>query len=333
QPHGAHAFGSLERGFAQSAFERNEIVEVDSLAGMGIAVVFIPLRAPTRVRGVLAITPSTDDTTVLRSLRQALEAIASLVALAVERLHYADATQRADIQIAEERLRTSVLSSLSHDLRTPLTTLVGLADLLVQEPNSLTPEGAETARIIRDQAQAMHRLLSNLLHMARLQGKEAVLRREWQPFDEIVGSSLRMIAPTLEARKVTTDIPVGLPLVNFDAVLMERVLSNLLENAVKYSPDGSTIELRVGVEGDSLSVSICNAGDGFPEDRLDQVFDMFVRGKSESNIPGVGLGLAICRAIVVAHGGTIAARNRTGGCCVVFTIPSGTPPTMEDESA
>jgi two-component system sensor histidine kinase KdpD len=333
QPHGEHAFGSLERGFAQSAFERNEIVEVDSLAGMGIAVVFIPLRAPTRVRGVLAITPSTDDTTVLRSLRQALEAIASLVALAVERLHYAEATQRADIQIAEERLRTSVLASLSHDLRTPLTTLVGLADLLVQEPTSLTPENAETARIIRDQAQAMHRLLSNLLDMARLQGKGAVLRREWQPFDEIVGSSLRMVAPTLGTRKVTTDIPVGVPLVSFDAVLMERVLTNLFENAVKYSPDGSSIELNVRVEGASLSVSVSNAGDGFPADGMDQVFDLFVRCKSESNIPGVGLGLAICKAIVVAHDGTIGARNRTGGCCVTFTIPMGIPPAIEEEVA
>ncbi|MFA7281588.1 MAG: DUF4118 domain-containing protein, partial [Sterolibacterium sp.] len=129
---GDHKLGSIERAFAQSAYHRNEIVEADALAGTGIAVAFFPLRAPSSVRGILAITPRTDDTMALRSLRQAIEAVASLVALALERLHYVEAAQRAELQIAEERLRTSVLSSLSHDLRTPLTTLVGLADSLAQ---------------------------------------------------------------------------------------------------------------------------------------------------------------------------------------------------------
>lgn len=330
---GDHKLGSIERAFAQSAYHRNEIVEADSLAGTGIAVAFFPLRAPSSVRGVLAITPRTDDATVLRSLRQAIEAIASLVALAVERLHYAEAAQRADLQVAEERLRTSVLTSLSHDLRTPLTTLLGLADSLAQAPNGLSADSAETARIIRDQAQAMHHLISNLLDMARLNSASTVLRREWQAFEEIVGSSLRLISATLGSRQVVVDLPPNLPLLNFDAVLMERVLFNLLENAVKYSSDNARIDLTARVECGFLNVTICNAGAGFPPDSLVQVFDMFVRGRNESSLPGVGLGLAICKAIITAHGGSIHAENRPGGCCVCFTLPCGTPPPIEEEPA
>ncbi|MCX7171908.1 MAG: DUF4118 domain-containing protein [Proteobacteria bacterium] len=330
---GDHVLGSMERAFAESAYHRNEIVEADSLAGTGIAVAFFPMRAPTCVRGVLAITPRTDDTTALRALRQAIEAIASLVALAVERLHFAEAAQRADLQIAEERLRTSVLSSLSHDLRTPLTTLVGLADSLVQAQTGSTLETAETARIIRDQAQAMHRLISNLLDMARLHGKDTVLRREWQPFEEVIGSSLRLAEDTLGSRQVAVDVPADLPLLYYDAVLMERVLFNLLENAAKYSTEASPIELTARVDDDFLNVSICNCGTGFPPEMLKQVFELFVRGSNESNLPGVGLGLAICKAIIVAHGGSIHAENRPDGCCVRFTLPCGTPPPIEEEAA
>jgi two-component system sensor histidine kinase KdpD len=218
-------------------------------------------------------------------------------------------------------------------LRTPLTTLVGLADSLVQAPAGNSADTAETASIIRDQAQAMHRLISNLLDMARLNGENTILRREWQAFEEIVGSSLRLITTNLGSRQVAVDVPASLPLFYFDAVLMERVLFNLLENAVKYSPKDSPIRLAAHIEGDSLCVSICNAGAGFPPEMLEQVFELFVRGRNESNLPGVGLGLAICKAIVTAHGGSIHAENRPGGGCVCFTLPCGTPPPIEEEAA
>jgi two-component system sensor histidine kinase KdpD len=330
--HGDHTFGSLEHSFALSAFRRNEVVEADSLAGTGIAIAFFPLRAPTGVRGILAVAPRNDDAEALRERRASLEAVASLVALAVERLHYAEVARAAELQVTEERLRGSVLSSLSHDLRTPLTTLVGLADSLAQARDRLPAEVAETAGIIRDQAGAMHRLLSNLLEMARLQVPNAVLRREWQPFEEVVGSSLRLAEAWLGTRQVTVDLPAGLPLLEFDAVLIERVLCNLLENAVKYSPEGSRIELAGRVDADWLTVSVGNEGPGFPPGRLDEMFDLFVRGHGEPSIAGVGLGLAICKAIVAAHGGSIRAENRPGGACVRFTLPLGTPPAMVEEA-
>lgn len=330
--YGSRHLAKLEQSFARSAYERHSIVETDSLAGMGVAVIFLPLNAPTRVRGVLAVTPRTEDVDSLRSHRPLLEAVASLVAIIIERLHYADAAQRNERQVAAERLRTTILSSLSHDLRTPLTSLVGLADTLAERQPPLPAGIIETAGIIRDQAHAMHRLLSNLLEMARLQTGGVTLNREWQPFEEIVGSSLRLLADLLAGRKLEIDLPRNLPLVNFDAVLLERVVCNLLENAAKYSGEGARIQLLARMQPESLEVSVCNDGPGFPADRIDQVFEVFVRGEREPAVAGTGMGLAICKAIIAAHGGAIVAENRPGGACVRFTLPLGTPPAMEEEA-
>ncbi|MDD5175402.1 MAG: DUF4118 domain-containing protein [Sterolibacterium sp.] len=332
QEYGGRHLNSLELSFAHSAYERRTIIETDSLAGMGVAIVFLPLNAPSQVRGVLALTPRTDDVGRLRTHRPLLEAAASLVAIIIERLHYADAARHSELEVVAEKLRSSILSSLSHDLRTPLTSLVGLADTLAQMRPPL-PDGAiETAGIIRDQAQAIHHLLSNLLDMARLQAGRVKLNKEWQPFEEIVGSSRRLLATLLAGRKLEIDLPRDLPLVCFDAVLLERVVCNLLENAAKYSREGARIQLAACARETHLEVSVCNDGPGFPAERLDQVFELFVRGERETAVAGTGMGLAICEAIIAAHGGTIGAENRPGGACVRFTLPLGTPPAVEEEA-
>jgi len=335
RPCGPRHMAPLELNFALSAYERNAIVETDSLSGTGIAILFLPLSAASaanRVRGVLASAPRTDDPQKLRGHRPLLEAAASLVAITLERLHYAEVAQLSEVQIAAERLRSSILASLSHDLRTPLTSLIGLADTLAQNPSPSDAATAETAGIIRDQAQAMHRMLSNLLEMARLQAGNVALRQEWQPFEEVVGSGTRLLAHLLAGHPLSIQLPGDLPLVRFDAVLIERVLCNLLENAAKYSPAGSPIGLAACVKAGMLEVSVDNDGPGFPPDRIDEVFDPFVRGHDETPVAGTGLGLAICKAIVHAHGGTIEATNRPGGACVRFALPLGTPPAMADEA-
>lgn len=334
RPCGPRQLAPLELNFALSAYQRNAIVETDSLAGTGIAILFLPLSAASasnRVRGVLASAPRTDDPARLRGNRPLLEAAASLVAITLERLHYADVAQLSEVQIAAERLRSSILASLSHDLRTPLTSLIGLADTLAQNQPSSDAATAGTADIIRDQARAMHHMLSNMLEMARLQAGNVALKLEWQPFEEVVGSGTRLLAHLLAGRPLSIRLPGDLPLVRFDAVLIERVVCNLLENAAKYSPAGSPIGLAARVQDGMLEVSVDNDGPGFPPDRIDEVFDPFVRGHDEAPIAGMGLGLAICKAIVQAHGGTIAAANRPGGACVRFTLPLGTPPAMADE--
>ncbi len=242
------------------------------------------------------------------------------------------AVQAHALEVEAEKLRAAILASLSHDLRTPLTSLVGLADTLHADLAVQNVGAGETAGIIRDQAQAMHRMVTNLLDMARLQSGRVQLDRQWQPIDEVVGSSLRLLADVLAGRPVTVDLPADLPLVLIDAVLIERVLCNLLENAVKHSAPGAGIRLSACVAGESLQVAVCNEGGGFPLQDTAALFDPFVRGEG-TLAPGTGIGLAVCRTIVLAHGGDIAAENHPVGACVRFSLPLGSPPEMEGEPA
>lgn len=328
-----HGHEDIEEGFARSAYADGKVMEVDAFAGTGVAAAYFPLVTPTRIRGVLAVSPGNRDEDAFRAQQPLLGAVASLVALAVERIHYAEAVKDAELEIVAERLRSSVLSALSHDLRTPLTSLVGLADSLARSRSALTDDERESAAAIRDQSRAMSRMLGNLLDMARLQSGRVKLRREWQPLEEVVGAALRMLGNALADHPLTLSLPADLPLVAFDAVLMERVLGNLLENAAKYSPPGAPVELSARVTGDTLSVSVCDRGRGFPSGALESAFELFTRGVPESITPGVGLGLAICKSIVEAHGGVIFAENREGtGACVRFTLPLGTPPAFEEEA-
>jgi two-component system sensor histidine kinase KdpD len=331
--YGHRQLTALEHSFARSAFERNAVIEADTLAGTGVAIAFVPLAAPDNVRGVLAIGSATGHARIVRDQRPLLEAVASLVAMIIERLHYAESAKRNELLVTTERLRTSILASLSHDLRTPLTSLVGLADTLAQQQPPLAGTAAETAGVIRDQAYAMHHMLTNLLEMARLQSGGIVLNKEWQPFVEVVGSGARLLADLLASRTLSIDLPTDLPLLCFDAVLLERVVCNLLENATKYSPEGAGIRVTANTSEGMFEVRICNDGSGFPSDRIGQVFDLFVRGEREPSVAGTGMGLAICKAIIAAHGGTITAENLPGGACVRFTLPLGNPPGMADEVA
>jgi two-component system sensor histidine kinase KdpD len=327
--HGAYHPTEADLVKARAAYERNHIVEPGFLAGT--AATFVPFSGTTRVRGVLAVVPRTETKGFIRARLPLLEAVASLVGIAVERIHYADIARQSELAAQTAQLRSSILSSISHDLRTPLTSLVGLADSLADQQTALPAEARETAGIIRDQAQAMHRMVANLLEMARLQSGAVALDKQWQPFDDIVGSSVRLIDDLLAQRQLEIDLPADLPLIYFDAVLMERVLCNLLENAAKYSEPAALIRIAGRIEGEMFAVTVCNTGAGFPATSLDRIFDLFVRGNQESAVPGTGIGLAVCRAIVTAHGGAIVAENRPGQACIRFTLPLGTPPGLEED--
>jgi two-component system sensor histidine kinase KdpD len=331
RPLGGRTLSLLETGFAQSAYDRNAIVVADSLADVGAAIAFLPLSVSDRVLGVMAIGPQDRNADPVRELRPLLEAAAAQIALIVEHLAQADAVRKGELQASEERLRSSILASLSHDMRTPLTHLIGLADTLTQEPLPAGQVVAETAAEIRDRALAMHRMLSNLLEMARLKSDNVRLNKEWQPIDEVIGSSARLLAGALAGHALEIRIPRGLPLVCIDAVLMERVICNLLENAIKYSFADSPIRIEADVAGDHLTVAVINLGVGFPAQTIDAMFELFVRGDTDVAVGGSGIGLAICKAIIAAHGGTIAARNPLGGACVCFHLPLGMPPPLVEE--
>jgi two-component system sensor histidine kinase KdpD len=291
---------------------------------------YLPLKAPLRTRGVLVVEPLDSADLMLPEQRRLLETCAALIAIALERVHFVAVAQRSLVDMESERLRSSVLAALSHDLRTPLTALVGLSETLANElAREAGPAGREEkALAIRNQARRTAKLVDNLLEMARLEVGRTPLRKDWQSLEELVGGALAMLEPALAARDVEVGLPTELPLVLCDGVLIERVLYNLVENATKYTPADSPIRIAAHRSGDVVEVIVEDRGPGLPVGQERAIFDKFTRGDPESVVPGVGLGLAICRAIVEAHRGTILAVNRDGGGArFSFTLPAEEPPS------
>lgn len=324
----------IETHLAHIAFETGKFVRSDVVCGLGYASLYFPLKASMRLRGVLAISIDEQTGEPSNESLSLLDALASLVAVALERLHYVAVAQDTEVKMLTERLRSSILSALSHDLRTPLTAMVGLADSLFLVKPKLSAAALETAQALHEQAERLAGLVGNLLDMARLNAGEVTLRREWQPLEEVVGASIKLLGTALAEHPIKVTLDKELPLLEFDAVLIERVLCNLLENAAKYSPPQTPIELQAIQAGSFVVVDVLDHGPGLPNHRRDELFNMFVRGHSESGKPGTGLGLAICKAIIEAHGGTIEADNRsTGGAWIRFTLPVGNPPSIEEEPA
>jgi len=322
----------IEQRLARMSFATAEAVEFNALAEASYAGFYFPLKTPTQVRGVIALAPESTDAALIKDNHPLLEALSSLIAIAVERLHYVEVAHATQIEMSSERLRNSVLSALSHDLRTPLTALVGLADSLALARPELPAQQKETAEALREQALRINGLVENLLDMARLQAGTVTLKKEWQPLEEVVGASIKLLERSLLDHPVKVTIASDLPLLAFDAVLVERVFCNLIENAAKYAPPATIIEIDARRCGDRAEISVSDHGPGVDVRNAPMLFGMFVRGEQESVKPGIGLGLAICRSIVEAHGGTIVAANRPeGGASFTFSLPLGNPPSIEEE--
>ena len=326
------ATAEADAGVAQWAFDHNRPAGRSTDTLPANPSLMLPLKAPMRVRGVLAVQPAATAAARVWSPEevQLLDTCAALLAISLERIHYIDVAQASTVQMEGERLRNSLLAAVSHDLRTPLAALIGLADTLARARPPLPAAQAEVATAIRESAQRMNALVVNLLDMARLQAGAVPLNLQWQPLEEAVGSALRACDGMLEGRAVMVNLAADLPLLHLDAVLMERVLVNLLENAAKYTPPGSPLTVRAANDegGDKVRLIVEDRGPGITAGREEALFEKFERGRKESATPGVGLGLAICRAIVAAHGGTVFAENRPDppGARFVVLLPRGTPP-------
>ena len=296
---------------------------------------YVPLQAPMRVRGVLALRPAQPRWLLIPEQMQQLDTLARQIAIALERVHYVDIAQQAVVQMESERLKSTLLAAISHDVRTPLTALIGLAESLQRSlktgQSDASGEQAGMADAMTQQARELSALVTNLLDMARLQDGAVHLRSEWQSTEEVVGAAIRAAQAAVVGHRVVTDIPRDLPLVEFDAQLMERVLVNLLENAAKYG--AAPIEVSARAFPDTLVVTVRDHGPGLPvslRGREAELFDKFTRGETESAKPGVGLGLAICKAIVDAHGGRMQAGNAEGGgASFSVTLPRRQPPVAE----
>lgn len=324
---------SVDLGIAQWALDKGLPAGFGTDTLPGSEVLYVPLRAPVKSHGVLAIKARNRRLLHIPEQRQLLDTFARLISIALERVHFVGVAQDAVIHMESERLRNSLLAALSHDLRTPLTAMVGLADSMSLTKPPLSVEQSEMLAAITDEAGRMSALVSNLLDMARIESGEVTLNLQWQPIEEVVGSALRASASVLGSRRVEVRIPRDLPLVRFDAVLIERVLVNLLENAAKYTPSGSGICIVARVAGGRFETSVADRGPGIPPGREEAVFEKFMRGDRESALPGVGLGLAICRAIVRAHGGeiTVSPSDSTSdylGATITFWLPLGSPPRV-----
>lgn len=317
----------FDASVADWAFRNGQAAGLNTSTLSAQAWHYLPLKATMRVRGVLAIKPTQPRWLLIPEQVQQLDTLARQIAIAFERVHYVDIAQQALVQMESERLKSTLLAAISHDVRTPLTALMGMAESLQRTP-PLTAEQTDIAQAMTLQARQLSALVTNLLDMARLQNGSVNLRKDWQSPQELVGSSIRAAQHALQGREVQTHVPADLPLVELDATLMERVLVNLLENAAKYG--AAPIVVSASVTPDALVFTVRDHGKGLPaslKGREAELFDKFTRGTVESATPGVGLGLAICKAVVDAHRGQISAANAVGGRAEFrVVLPRRAPP-------
>ena len=326
---------SVNLALAQQCFDRNALMESSGGNLPDLPLLYLPLKAAPHARGVLVVAPDPRRPASLGQ-RQLLDTFTALIAIALERLHFATVARHTLVKMEAERERNSLLAGLSHDLRTPMTALLGSTEALALELAAGQPSSQDSLAAIREQTMRMALLVDNLLDMARLQAVGGVrLRKDWQSLEELVGSALRMLEQPLRDHPLQLALGLELPLVNCDAVLIERVLVNLLQNAAKYTPPGTVIGVAARTEADRAIVDVWDEGPGLPVAHQEGLFEKFTRGQPESAMPGLGLGLSICRAIIEAHAGAISAGNRPGGgACFTFTLPLETLPPLEmdDES-
>ena len=307
-------------------------------AGMGTATLpgarglYLPLVSDRGALGVLGVRPDASHAFEAPEQLHQLETFVNQTAMALERAHLAEEAQATQVRVEAERLRSSLLSSVSHDLRTPLASITGAASTLL-DGGARVDEATrrELLESVREEADRLNRLVQNLLEMTRLESGSLQLQRDWHPIEEVVGAVLRRLGKRLAGRRVNVALATDLPLVLMDDVLIEQVFINLLENALKYTPAGTPLRLAATATDDRITVEIADRGPGLPPGEEERVFEKFYRGGGTSE-RGAGLGLAICKGIVEAHAGRVWAHNvPEGGVAFFFTLPLTEAPKVEGD--
>ncbi|HEY1076709.1 MAG TPA: sensor histidine kinase KdpD [Fontimonas sp.] len=307
---------------AQWCFERGEVTGRGADTLPGANWLFVPLRAPTGSVGVLSVRRATGDALLDPPERRMVETIADLAAITVERIRLAKHIDQTRMLAETEQLRSALLTSISHDLRTPLASIMGaITSLRSYDKLYDAAQREELLTTAQDETERMHRFVGNLLDMTRLDAGALQPRRDSCDIQEIVGSALQRTARLLAGHQVVTDYAPQLPMLRLDFVLMEQVLVNLLENAGKYAEPGSRIEISVQRHRYALAIEIRDEGQGIAEADLTRIFDPFFRIRGgDRQRAGIGLGLAVCRGFVHAMGGQIRASNRKDRSGSVFGI-------------
>jgi two-component system sensor histidine kinase KdpD len=323
-----------ELAVSQWVYEHGQVAGQGTDTLPGARGLYLPLLGSRGTVGVLGLRPS--DPRPLQAPEQLhqLETFASQTALALERARLAEEAEQAQVHAETERLRNSLLSSVSHDLRTPLASITGAASTLLEGEARLdAATRRDLLEALHEEADRLNRLVQNLLEMTRLEAGALQPQTEWHSVEEVVGAALGRFGKALAQRVVSTRIPAELPLVAMDDVLIEQVLINLVDNVLKYTPPGSPVEVTAEDTGSAVVVEVADRGPGLAPGEERRIFEKFHRTDPHPSARGAGLGLAICRGIVQAHGGRIWAENRPGGGVAIrFTLPvKEAPPTPTDD--
>jgi two-component system sensor histidine kinase KdpD len=318
------SFRSADLSVSQWVFDHGERAGLGTDTLPAAPAIYLPLKGTQRTLGVLGVLPANRRRILLPEQRRLLETFAGQVALAWERAALGEEATAARIAAETEGLRNTLLASISHDLRTPLAVITGAASTLTRHGGGMDSSTRESlARSIEEQAHEMSNLISNVLDLMRLESGRVELKCDTHSVEDLVGTALHRVEPRLRNHPVAIDLPDDLPAVNVDPVLVSQVLANLLENASKYTPAGTRIRIMAAADAPMVRVVVEDEGPGLPPGDPKLLFDKFQRGRDESAVVGAGLGLAICRAIVNAHGGEISAGPGTrGGARFEFTLPA-----------
>ena len=324
---GSGAPEALDLSIAQWVADHGRRAGLGSDTLPSAPALYVPLGDASQRLGVLAILPRNPRRVLLPEQLHLLETFASQVGLALERARLTEGAEEARVSAESERLRNTMLASISHDLRTPLAVMGAAASTLARrEPALDEATRIALAASIEDKAREMTDLISNVLDLTRLESGQVALRRDWETLDDIAGSALRRIEGRSPSHQIVVDLAPDLPAVYVDSTLAVQVFANLFDNVLKYTPAGTRARVSAVADGPFVRVTVDDDGPGLPPGDPERLFDKFQRGDDEPATVGVGLGLAICRAIVEAHGGEIHARRRLGGGAhFEFTLPTAEP--------
>jgi two-component system sensor histidine kinase KdpD len=334
--------GHLEQGVAQWVFEHNQPAGRGTDTLPASELLYVPLPAARGVVGVLGLITAQTQELLAPEHRRQLEALCRQVAVAIERHRLAESARQSQVQAETEKLRSSLLSSVSHDLRTPLAVITGASSSLLDGQAKDPATQREMIATIREESERLSRLVSNLLDITRLESGAVTINKQWHPLEEIVGSALNHLDTQLAGHPVKISLPPDLPLVPVDGVLIEQVFINLIENAAKYTLPGTAIEISARVQNNSVIAEVGDYGPGLTPGEEGKAFEKFYRGSLSAGKRGAGLGLPICRAILEVHHGRVWAENRLPapgappttpaqtGAIFRFTLPlEGQPPRVD----
>jgi two-component system sensor histidine kinase KdpD len=328
---GDHELYDPDIGIATWVYQNKHPAGLNTDTLPGAAQMYLPLVGAQKNVGVLVVRPKQEDRFMSPEQVRLLETFANQMALACERALLSEDSQHALLQVKTEQLRSSLLSSVSHDLRTPLATISGAASSILEGTEALNLESCkEMVKEIYQESMRLNRLVSNLLDMTKLQSGTLQVVKEPQPVDEVIGAALSCMEEKLTNYRVETHVPDDLPFILGDATLLQQVLLNLLENASKYASIGSQIDISAEAGEGMVTITVGDRGPGIRDEHKQKIFEKFFREDTKT-AHGAGLGLAICNGIVEAHGGRIWVEDRPGGGAnFKLTIPAQEAPKTID---